>query len=336
LLEDAMTRHLTRSLRVGALVLLTAALALPAYAQNGSLRGRIVDETGSGVPDVEVILDFVGPYNRQIKTITDKNGEWVRAGMPSGGGTWTITVKRGNLEGRATGIVVALNDMTRVPDVVLAPAGQKAQAAPSGMSQEEIEKRNKRQAQLEALFKESNAAFDAGNYDEAIAKLTSLATEVASCASCYAKLGDAYLKKNDLENAEKSYLKAVSLDEKAPGPYNALATIYNEQRKLDEAAKMSAKAAELLDAGGGGADAATLYNSGIIFWNQGKAVEAQAFFEKAIKADPKMADAYYFLGMALVNQNKLKEAKAPFEEYLKLDPKGQHAETAKAILATIK
>lgn len=327
-----MTRHLLRSMLVGAIAL---ALAGPAYAQNGSLRGKVIDETGRGVPDVEVIFDFVGPYNRQIKTITDKNGEWVRAGMPSGGGTWNITVKQGNLEGRATGIVVRLNDMTRVPDIVLTPPGQKATAAPAGMSAEEIEKRNKRQAQLEALFKESNAAFDAGNFDEAIAKLTALATEVETCAACYVKLGDAYVKKNDLENAEKAYLKGISIDPKMAGPYNALATIYNQQRKLDEAAKMSAKAAELLDASGG-ADASTLYNSGIIFWNQGKGAEAQAFFEKAIKADPKMADAHYFLGMSLVNQNKLKEAKAPFEEYLKLAPTGQYADTAKAILATIK
>jgi tetratricopeptide (TPR) repeat protein len=327
-----MTRHLLRSALVGAIVL---ALAGPAFAQNGSLRGKVIDETGRGVPDVEVVFDFVGPYNRQIKTITDKNGEWVRAGMPSGGGTWNITVKRGNLEGRATGIVVRLNDMTRVPDIVLVPPGQKAAAAPAGMSQEEIEKRNKRQAQLEALFNESNAAFEAGNYDEAIAKLTSLATEVETCAACHVKIGDAYLKKNDLENAEKAYLKGISIDPKLPGPYNALATIYNQQRKLDDAAKMSAKAAELLEASGG-ADASTLYNSGIILWNQGKGAEAQAYFEKTIKADPKMADAHYFLGMALVNQNKMKEAKAPFEEYLKLAPTGQYADTAKAILATIK
>lgn len=331
-----MTLHTLRGLLVGAIAVTVAAVAVPAYAQNGSLRGKIVDETGRGVPEVEVVFDFVGPYNRQIKTITDKNGEWVRAGMPAGQGTWTITVKRGTLEGKATGITVRLNDMTRVEDIVLrAPGAQATKVAPAGMSAEEIAKQNKRQAQLEALFKESNAAFDAGNYDEAITKLTALATELETCAACHVKIGDAYLKKNDLENAEKAYLKGISLDPKMPGPYNALATIYNQQRKLDEAAKMSAKAAELLEATGG-ADAATLYNTGIIFWNQGKGPEAQAQFEKAIKADPKMADAYYFLGMALVNQNKMKEAKGPFEEYLKLAPDGPNAATAKLILAQIK
>ena len=49
-----------------------------------------------------------------------------------------------------------------------------------------------------------------------------------------------------------------------------------------------------------------------------------------------MADAHYWLGMALVNEGKMPDAKAPFKEYLKLAPTGQYAETAKAILATIK
>jgi superkiller protein 3 len=143
------------------------------------------------------------------------------------------------------------------------------------------------------------------------------------------------MKKNDVANAEQAYLKAISLDPKLPGPYGMLATIYNQQRKLDEAAKMSAKAAELSEASGGG-DASTFYNAGVVLWNQGKGAEAQAQFEKAIKLDPKLAEAYYLLGMALINQNKMKEAKTPFEMYLKLAPDGENAATAKAILAQIK
>ena len=73
----------------------------------------------------------------------------------------------------------------------------------------------------------------------------------------------------------------------------------------------------------------------MIFWNQSKAAEAADQFEKAIKADPTMADAYYFLGMALVNQGKLPEAKPHLQQYLKLAPTGQHAETVKSILGSI-
>lgn len=336
-----MRRRFVRPLLVCAVAVLMVSTAVPAQAQQGSVRGKVVDETGKPVPEAELVLDFVGDFSRQLKSVTDKNGEWVRAGMPSGGGTWNITVKKGNLVGYANNIRVSLGEMTRIPDIVVRPPGAAGAAGagnkpPAGMSSEEIEKRNKRQKELEGLFNESNAAFDAGNYDDAIAKLTKIATELPNCGACHARMGDAYLKKNDAENAEKAFLKAIEIDPKLSGAYSALASLYNSQKKLDEAAKMSAKAMELLEAGGGAGDANQVFNQGVILWNQSKAVEAGAMFEKAIKLDPKMADAHYWYGMSLVNQGKLPEAKAPFQEYLKLAPTGQHAATAKAILDTIK
>jgi Tfp pilus assembly protein PilF len=331
-----MTRQFVRPLLVCAAAVMMGA-AVPVPAQQGSLRGKVVDEAGKPVPEAELTMDFVGDFTRQLKTVTDKNGEWVRAGMPSGGGTWNITVKKGNLVGSATNVRVSLGEMTRLPDIVVRPPGAAGNVSkpPAGMSSEEIEKRNKKQKELEGLFNESNAAFDAGNYDEAIAKLTKIATELPSCGACHARMGDAYLKKNDQESAEKAFLKAIELDPKLAGAYSALASLYNTQKKLDEASKMSQKAMELLEAGGGG-DASQIYNQGVILWNQSKAAEAGAMFEKAIKLDPKMADAHYWYGMSQVNQNKMAEAKAAFQEYLKLAPTGQHAATAKAILDTIK
>jgi tetratricopeptide (TPR) repeat protein len=332
-----MARRFFRTLLVGIAAILLVGLAVPAYAQLGSLRGKVIDETGKGVPDAEVVLDFVGDFARQLKAVTDKNGEWIRAGMPAGGGTWNITIKKGTLVGTLNNVKVALGEMTRVADVTIKAPGAGGAAAgakpPAGMSADEVAKRNKRQNELKALFDQANAAVDAGQYDDAIAKLTQIAGELEKCAACYARMGDVYLKKNDLDNAEKSYLKAIDVDPAQAGAYGALASLYNQQKKLDEAAKMSAKALELM---GDSGDASQVFNQGVIFWNQSKVPEAKAMFEKAAKLDPKMADAHYWLGMALVNEGKLPDAKAPFQEYLKLAPSGQYAATAKAILDTIK
>jgi Flp pilus assembly protein TadD len=87
---------------------------------------------------------------------------------------------------------------------------------------------------------------------------------------------------------------------------------------------------------GGTSDPSTLFNTGVTFWNQGKGAEAQTYFERAIKADPKMAEAHYLLALALLNQGKMQEAKAPLTEYLKLAPTGPNAASAKGILANIK
>ena len=52
------------------------------------------------------------------------------------------------------------------------------------------------------------------------------------------------------------------------------------------------------------------YNQGVSLWNAQKFPEAQAQFEKAIKLDPKEAEAYYYLAMCLVNQNKITAGQA--------------------------
>jgi Flp pilus assembly protein TadD len=317
------------------LAILLAAWGTPAAAQSGTVRGKVVDTTGKPVDQADVTLEFIGDYNRTLKTITDKNGEFIRAGTPTG--KWKISVKKFDMVGETT-VQVTLGETLRVPEIVIGkPGAGGAPAKPTAVSAEAAEKMKKRQALLEKLSGEANAAVDAGNFDEAIAKIEAIQTELGgTCAQCQSKIGDIYMKKGDLDAAEKAYLAAIAADEKLPGPYSALATLYNQQKKFAEAEKMSTKANELLGGAAGGGDANTVFNQGIIYWNQSKIKEAQEQFEKATKLDPKLADAHYWLGMALVNQGKLPEAKAPFTEYLKLAPTGQYADTAKAILATIK
>jgi Flp pilus assembly protein TadD len=332
-----MSRYATRRFLSCVAAILFAGSAIAALAQGqAGLRGKVLDETGKPAAGVEIVLDFVGDLTQQYKVTTNKNGEWVKTGMIATPGTWTITATLGKKVGRLTGIRNKIGELTPVADITLAEASASTTAkAPTGMSAEEIAKRNKRQAELATLFDATNAAFDAGNFDDAILKLNQIIKEVEKCAACHAKLGDVYVKKNDLAAAEAAYLKSIEVDPAQPGPYAALATIYNEQRKFDEATKMSAKATELQGASGG-TDPTALFNQGVIYWNQGKAAEAKAEWEKALKLDPKMADGYYWLGMANLNLNKIPEARTAFNEYLKIAPTGQHAATVKAILDTIK
>ena len=90
--------------------------------------------------------------------------------------------------------------------------------------------------------------------------------------------------KKDEKQAEEAWKKALELKADNTEALNALSTLYNNQKRFDEAAAMSAKAAAAGGGGGGSADA--VYNQGIILWNQGKIAEAKAKFEEAIKADP--------------------------------------------------
>ena len=171
---------------------------------------------------------------------------------------------------------------------------------------------------------------------------------VPNCAECYANIGTVQGQAKKYDEAEAAYKKAIELKPDFAEAYNGLANVYNAAKKFDLAAEASKKAMELATApAAGGApgapgaapaapSASQTFNQGVILWNAGKIPEAKAAFEAAVKADPNMADARYWLGMSLVNAGTpeaMKEAKPHFEAYLKLSPTGQYADTAKAIVA---
>ena len=139
--------------------------------------------------------------------------------------------------------------------------------------------------------------------------------------------------KKDEKAAEEAWKKAIEMKPDYAEALNALSTLYNNQKRFDEASAMSAKAAA---SGGGSGNADATFNQGIILWNQGKIAEAKAKFEEALKADPNHADSHYQMGMALLNEGKLPDAIGMFEKYLSIAPTGQFAAQAKAMLAQLK
>ena len=301
-------------------------LAAPASAQlTAVMRGKVVDDKGQPVEGAEVKGEFLGDVNREWTVKTDKKGEFLRAGLAPG--PWKITATKDKQVGVNPRINLDLNGAT-VPPITL---GDAKKAAAAGMSAKEIEAANKKQTEMEADFNAAKLAFESGNFDGAIAGLQKVLVNLPTCAACYISIGDAYNKKNDLASAEASYLKAIQMDPSKPAPYASLATIYNGQKKFDEAGKMSAKANELAEAGGGGGDAGSVFNQGVILFNQGKMAEAEVQFAKATKLDPKMPDAWYQLGMSIVAQkgSVTPEAKTAWQEYLKIAPDGKYAQMVK-------
>lgn len=329
-----MRQSLRRGWLVGAMALVGLALsAASAFAQaQGSLRGSVVDEAGKPVPEAEIILKYVGDVEITVTLKTNVRGEFTRAGLRVG--EWKMQASKGTLIGTQT-VKVVMSEMTRLEALVIKPPAAAGGTDTTGMTPKEIEERNKVMAAMQADY-EAAVASIATDPIGAIAKLTQVASQVPGCAICYSKIGDAELKKNDPVAAEAAYKKAIEIDAKLPDPYSALAILYNQQKKFDDATAMSQKANELLGSSATGGDPAMLYNQGIIYWNAGKYPEAKAEFEKTIKADPKMAEAYFRLGMANVNLGQLPDAVKALEEYVKLSPTGENAEMAKAILKSIK
>jgi tetratricopeptide (TPR) repeat protein len=319
-----------RTLGVAALALALACLAVPAFAQSGQVRGKVVDAKGNPVDGAKVTIANVEMSGRSLETKTNKKGEYIQIGLAPG--NYKITVTKGDQSAtRDTHISL---DMA-VVDFTLG-AGQTGQ-----MSKEDMAKQQAKVAAVQKSFGEGVDLSNQGKNEEAIAKFQEVIASAPNCAECYANIGTVQARMKDYPAAEASYKKAIDLKADFAEAYNGLATVYNAEKKFDEAAEASKKATELSGGAGGagatgGGNAAAIFNQGVILWNAGKIPEAQAQFEQALKIDPNMAEAHYWLGMALVNAGKTTDAKPHFETYLKLAPTGQYAETAKSIIASIK
>jgi tetratricopeptide (TPR) repeat protein len=321
-----------RTLMTVALAIAIAAVAAPASAQTGQVKGKVVDAKGQPVENAKITL-LNQQTNRSLETKTNKKGEYIQVGLSPG--KYRITASKDNLTDTVD-VDIRLEMATH--DFTLG-AGRGGGA---GMSKEEAAKAKAAAEAATKTFNEGVALSNEGKTDEAIAKFNAVLAGMPNCAECYANIGTVQTRAKKYDEAEAAFKKAIELKPDFAEAYNGLANLYNATKKFDQAAEASKKAMELGGAAAGaagGGSASSVFNQGVILWNAGKIPEAKVQFEQAVKLDPNMADAQYWLGMALVNTGTpeaMKEAKPHFEAYLKLAPTGQYAETAKSIVASIK
>ena len=333
-----MTRAIfRRTLSICAVAVALTLAAAPASAQTGQVKGTVVDAQGNPVEGAKVTI-YNQQTNRPLETKTNKKGEYIQVGLSPG--EYKITVAKDALsvdKQVKISLDMAVHNFRLVPGGGGAAGSKEAAAAAKAKSE-----------LMNKTFNEGVTLSNEGKTDEAIAKFNEVIAAVPNCAECYANIGTVQAMAKKYTEAEAAYKKAIEIKPDFADAYNGLANVYNAEMKFDLAAEASKKAIELIGtpaagAAPGAAPAAAspsqVFNQGVILWNAGKIPEAKAQFEAAVKADPNMADARYWLGMSLVNagtKEALTAAKPHFETYLKLAPTGQYADTAKAILASIK
>jgi Tfp pilus assembly protein PilF len=300
-----MRTHLIRGVLAAAVLFVMAG---PAAAQS-VIRGRVVDQGGKPVEGAVVSIEAT-ESNRRAQVKTNRNGEYMQIGLPSG--RYNVTATKDNLK-QAQQATISQGMPTEL-NFQLSPT--------SGLTPEQV----KANQEMQVLAQSAIDAMRAGRDEEAIKLFNDLVVKVPTCSDCYYNLGVAYSKRQQFTEAETSFRKATELAPNSADAYTGLANVYNAQKKFDLAQQASAKAAELSgSAGGGGGSAEALYNQGVILWNAGKFAEAKEQFEKAVQADPKLSMAYYQLGMANLNLGQIPAARQAFEGYLKAEPNGQKA-----------
>lgn len=315
----------SRSLKT---VLLLAALLLAvgvpvrgqSWAGKGRVQGQVRDESGKPVQGATVTLrigsDRVDPKADGPKTLTtDKNGKWSTLGLA--GGAWGILIEKegfmvseGQIKVNEFGPAQPINVTLKVPPKEVLQ--QAEQASEAGQAKGALERGN-------ALLGQGQYAAARAAYEEGMAKLP----DTSLHASILRAIADTYGKEGNNDQAVATLKKALEHSPDDPVTLQLLVNVLASAGREEEAKEYMAK----LPAGAT-VDPAIILNLGIKAFNSGKMDEAFAEFDRAVKENPQLPDAYYYRALVYLNQDKKAEAKADFQRLLELDP--NHANAAEA------
>jgi tetratricopeptide (TPR) repeat protein len=251
--------RISRVAMIGVLVLALVTLASPAFAQGGTLRGKVIDDQNKPVNGAKITMVETGT-NRKFETKTDSKGEWRQIGLSPG--NYTVTADK---DGLSQMFEVRVGLDTKEVNFALGQGGK--------MTAEQAKKEAARVEGIKTAFAEGATLTNAGKLDEAIAKFNEVLVEVPKCVECHVNLGAIHSRKQDWAKAEEHYKLALEMKPDSVESMNGLANVYNAQKKFKEASAMSAEAAKLGGATGGNAE--SLYNQGVIAWNGNDFPKAQ-------------------------------------------------------------
>ncbi|HEU0029241.1 MAG TPA: tetratricopeptide repeat protein [Kofleriaceae bacterium] len=157
---------------------------------------------------------------------------------------------------------------------------------------------------------------DAGDFDDAVAVLRDTVRVSGVTAQIYSELGLIYIQQKRLELAELVLAKALELDAKDPAIFNALALLALKQGKAQEAFERFDRAVSL--------DASYLdarYNKASVLLDAGDYTRAKGELQSIVERKPDDYAAQVALGVAHRGLKELKEAKKVWDMVVREAPR---------------
>ena len=143
---------------IGCAALIACAIAMPATAQStGMVKGVVKDMQGQPVEGAKVVIEMSEGTTRHFETKSNKKGEFIQIGLPSG--RYNVTAEKEKQASNTATVQVRINNTAEANLIIGAPGAAAA-------SKEALAKN----AELKATLEAGIAASNAGNDDEAIAK----------------------------------------------------------------------------------------------------------------------------------------------------------------------
>src|SRR5262249_35303730 len=162
-----------RALFAGGLAVCLALVSVPAFAQSGSARGKVVDDKGQAIPEAKVVIEFQGGVTRKYETKTNKKGEYIQVGMPPG--QYKFTANKEGFQPTFVETRVNLGDATQIPDIQMRAGG----AAAGGGTADVVQ----------AQFKQAIELTQSGKLDEAEAAYKAILAKSPNIPEVYQNLG---------------------------------------------------------------------------------------------------------------------------------------------------
>lgn len=310
-------------------------------AQVGTIRGEVTDEEGNALRDVEITIQGMD-VRRNYTLKTNREGKYLHAGIPLQGVYRVVAQKEGfrpeYVENIRPGF--GIDDARGEINFTLKP-GQGGpldfemtdeQREQLRRQHEDRERRAAAHAELTEIFNQGVDHLNSGRFQEAADAFQQALAKDNEQPSIWANLGNAYHRLRQFDQAVEAYQKAVNLKPEEAGFHQNLGTIYADMGDLDKAREEYEKAASLSAMLNPREAAVNYFNMGVTFINAGRSNEAIEALEKAVKADPRMAEAYYQLGLTLLGANRIEEAVEQLKKYLEVAPNGPNAEVAKQLI----
>lgn len=310
-------QHVARHLIFAALLL---GLAAPALAQSGRMSGRVVDgETGDPIVGAQITIQKPGDDTREA--LTDDDGRFSLIGFASG--QWQVYVRAEGYQDDLGNVNVTQSTtpavdfrLNRVRHALVQALGEDAM---EGLDPDEIE------AELEA----ADAAFNAEDWDAAIAGYTSLMEKLPQLTNLYSQIGQAYRARGSYQEALEAFEARLAVE---PDNENISADIARTKLAMGDFS-----AQEELAAAASGLDASRedLYNLGELEFAQGAVDAAAGWYEKAAMVDPNWALPVFKLALVALNKGDFEGAKEHFRRVVELDPNSEEGTQASATLAAL-
>jgi predicted Zn-dependent protease len=305
-----------RKLTSFALIVAFLCFASAALAQTrgeGRISGKVVDEQGQPVADVQVRGLKVGE-TQPMTAKTNNKGDWALNGLAVG--EWSLEFAKDGFETAKT--TVTLDDSGRSPSINVKLAKPAPKVDPN--------------AELQAEVKRAAPLMEAQKFAEARKIYEDLLAKYPEVYQLHRFIASTYIGEKDNAKAVE-HLKMVL--EKEPTNVEMKLIVGDLQLEKGDKAEGLAmlQSVDMTQV----KDPSPIINGAITMINDGKSDEALGLLDKVAQQFPDRADVHYYRGRAYVAAKKLPEAKAALEKFVSMaPPDARELADAKKILEQLK